>query len=166
MNFEKEKMTSEEFINHLDGIYISMKTLLRENDPYTNYVVLETLNEVYNMAVANNISEDYLKKYLQLINEVKKNHKIEKKVSTKLSPFNDSEAIWNIEKQMNELIVEEDVRMTKEEAINEYIKKFGGFPYSLFMGASDEVIIEAVEKAIKTGEEIYFDKEENSNVSY
>ncbi len=44
--------------------------------------------------------------------------------------------------------------MTADRAIDLYIEKYGGFPYFMFMGASDEVIIEAVKKALDTGEEI------------
>lgn len=44
--------------------------------------------------------------------------------------------------------------MTREEAIEAYTDKFGGFPYFLMMGASDEAVITAVEKALKSGEEI------------
>lgn len=44
--------------------------------------------------------------------------------------------------------------MTVEEAINEYIKKFGGFPYFLFMGASEETIIAVIEEALNSGVEI------------
>lgn len=52
-------------------------------------------------------------------------------------------------------------KLTKEEAINEYTKKFGGFPYFLFMGASDEVIVKAIQEALKTGNAIT--AEENKN---
>lgn len=52
-------------------------------------------------------------------------------------------------------------KQTKEEAINEYTKKFGGFPYFLFMGASDEVIVKAIQEALKTGNAIT--AEENKN---
>ena len=45
--------------------------------------------------------------------------------------------------------------MTREEAIEAYSKKFGGFPYFLFMGcANDKYLISAVEEALKTGKEI------------
>ena len=44
--------------------------------------------------------------------------------------------------------------MTREEAIKAYEDKFGGFPYFLMMGTPDEVIIAAVEKSLRTGEEI------------
>lgn len=44
--------------------------------------------------------------------------------------------------------------MTREEAIAAYTKKFGGFPYFLMMGASDEAVIKAVKKALKSGKEI------------
>lgn len=45
--------------------------------------------------------------------------------------------------------------MTLEEAMNSYIIRFGGFPYFLFQGVSDEqMIIKAIENALETGEEI------------
>ena len=44
--------------------------------------------------------------------------------------------------------------MTREEAIEAYTEKFGGFPYFLMMGASDKAVVAAVEKALKLGEEI------------
>lgn len=50
--------------------------------------------------------------------------------------------------------------MTVNEAIEKYSDKFGGFPYFLFLGASDELIIESVEKALATGNEIEPDNNE------
>lgn len=44
--------------------------------------------------------------------------------------------------------------MTREEAIAAYTEKFGGFPHFLMMGTSDEAVITAVKKALKSGEEI------------
>lgn len=44
--------------------------------------------------------------------------------------------------------------MTRNEAIQAYIDKFGGFPYFLMMGASDEHVIEQVQKSLKSGQEI------------
>lgn len=44
--------------------------------------------------------------------------------------------------------------MNVEEAINEYKKKFGGFPYFLFMSASEETIIAVIEEALDSGVEI------------
>lgn len=44
--------------------------------------------------------------------------------------------------------------MTKEEAIKAYTDMFGGFPYFLMMGASDEAIIEAVQKSLESKREI------------
>lgn len=44
--------------------------------------------------------------------------------------------------------------VTADEAIKAYTERFGGWPAFLMMGASDEYIIEAVEKALKTGREI------------
>jgi hypothetical protein len=49
--------------------------------------------------------------------------------------------------------------MTAEEAVGAYTKIFGGFPYFLFMGASEEVIVDAVEEALRTGEEIQAEEE-------
>lgn len=44
--------------------------------------------------------------------------------------------------------------MTKDQAIQAYSEKFGGFPYFLFMGAEDGDIVDAVEQALRTGKEI------------
>lgn len=52
---------------------------------------------------------------------------------------------------------------TVQTAINDYTDKFGGFPHFLFMGASDEVIINAVKEALANNKEITAD---NSNVDY
>lgn len=49
--------------------------------------------------------------------------------------------------------------MRVEEAIKKYTDKFGGFPMFLMMGAEDEYIIEKVEEALRTGEEITADEE-------
>ena len=43
---------------------------------------------------------------------------------------------------------------TEEDAINAYTDRFGGFPYFLFMGAEEDVIIDAVVKALETDREI------------
>lgn len=43
---------------------------------------------------------------------------------------------------------------TEEDAINAYSERFGGFPYYLFMGAEEDVIIDAVVKALETDREI------------
>ena len=43
---------------------------------------------------------------------------------------------------------------TEEDAINAYTERFGGFPYFIFMGAEEDVIIDAVVKAIETDREI------------
>ena len=43
---------------------------------------------------------------------------------------------------------------TDEDAINAYVERFGGFPYFLFMGAEEDVIIDAVVKALETDREI------------
>ena len=43
---------------------------------------------------------------------------------------------------------------TEEDAINAYTERFGGFPYYLFMGAEEDVIIDAVVRALETDREI------------
>ena len=43
---------------------------------------------------------------------------------------------------------------TEEDAINAYTERFGGFPYYLFMGAEEDVIIDAVVKSLETDREI------------
>ena len=48
--------------------------------------------------------------------------------------------------------------MTVKEAIDSYTKKFGGFPYFLFLGAEDEQIIKAVSQALESGKEIEADQ--------
>lgn len=46
---------------------------------------------------------------------------------------------------------------TEEDAIDAYAERFGGFPYYLFMGAEEDVIIDAVVKALETDREIEAD---------
>lgn len=43
---------------------------------------------------------------------------------------------------------------TEDDAISAYTERFGGFPYYLFMGAEEDVIIDAVVKALETEREI------------
>ena len=43
---------------------------------------------------------------------------------------------------------------TEDDAISAYAEHFGGFPYYLFMGAEEDVIIDAVVKALETDREI------------
>ena len=43
---------------------------------------------------------------------------------------------------------------TEGDAISAYTERFGGFPYFLFMGAEEDVIIDAVVKALETDREI------------
>lgn len=38
--------------------------------------------------------------------------------------------------------------MTADEAIDLYIERFGGFPYFMFMGAEDSIIIDAVKNSL------------------
>ena len=52
---------------------------------------------------------------------------------------------------------------TKDEAIDAYIDRFGGFPYFLFMGSEEDVIIDAVIKAIETDRMI---EPKNDDVMY
>lgn len=44
--------------------------------------------------------------------------------------------------------------MTADEAIEAYTERFGGFPYFLMMGATDEYLVRKVEEALATGQEI------------
>ncbi len=52
--------------------------------------------------------------------------------------------------------------MTREEAVEAYSKKFGGFPCFLFPSVcpDDEYVISAVEEALKTGKEIEPEKDD------
>ena len=43
---------------------------------------------------------------------------------------------------------------TEDDAISAYTERFGGFPYYLFMGAEEDVIIDAVVNALETDSEI------------
>ena len=43
---------------------------------------------------------------------------------------------------------------TEDDAISAYTERFGGFPYFLFMGAEEDVIIDSVVKALETDREI------------
>ena len=43
---------------------------------------------------------------------------------------------------------------TEDDAISAYAERFGGFPYYLFMGTEEDVIIDAVVKALETDSEI------------
>ena len=42
----------------------------------------------------------------------------------------------------------------EDDAISAYTERFGGFPYYIFMGAEEDVIIDAVVKALETDREI------------
>lgn len=43
---------------------------------------------------------------------------------------------------------------TKEDAINAYIDRFGGFPNFLFMGSPDDFVIDEVVKALELDRKI------------
>ena len=43
---------------------------------------------------------------------------------------------------------------TEDDAISAYTERFGGFPYFIFMGAEEDVIIDAVVNALETDREI------------
>ena len=43
---------------------------------------------------------------------------------------------------------------TEEDAINAYTERFGGVPHFIFMVAEEDVIIDAVVKALETDREI------------
>ena len=45
-------------------------------------------------------------------------------------------------------------KKTVEEVEEEYIEMFGGYPYFLLMGASDDYIIEKLSECIKTGKKL------------
>ena len=47
--------------------------------------------------------------------------------------------------------------MTKDEAIRAYEVKYGGVPFFLLMGASDEYIVNALTKCVDTGRELEAD---------
>ncbi|MBE6152724.1 MAG: hypothetical protein E7166_00660 [Firmicutes bacterium] len=47
--------------------------------------------------------------------------------------------------------------------IDEYVKKFGGFPHYLFMGADEEIIIQTIKNALNSGKEI---STSESNIDY
>ncbi|MGI6033654.1 MAG: hypothetical protein ACOX69_09580 [Coriobacteriales bacterium] len=49
--------------------------------------------------------------------------------------------------------------MQREEAIEAYSKKFGGFPSFLVMGMSDDDLVELIEKSLETGKPISYDKD-------
>ena len=50
---------------------------------------------------------------------------------------------------------DKEINMSKvDDVIEKYEEKFGGVPYFLIMGASDEYIIEALSKCIETGKEL------------
>ena len=42
----------------------------------------------------------------------------------------------------------------RERAEQEYIKKFGGIPYFLIMGAEDDYVIEKLRECVRTGKEL------------
>lgn len=43
---------------------------------------------------------------------------------------------------------------TEDDAISAYVERFGGFPYYLFMGSEEDVIIDDVVKALELDREI------------
>ncbi len=47
--------------------------------------------------------------------------------------------------------------MTKGEAIQAYMDRFGGFPFMSAQGFPDEDIVMMIEKALETGKEIAFE---------
>lgn len=52
---------------------------------------------------------------------------------------------------------------TKEDAIDAYIDRFGGFPKFLFMGANEDYIIDEVVKALEIDRKI---EPKNEEVTY
>ncbi len=53
--------------------------------------------------------------------------------------------------------------MTRDEAVKAYTERFGGFPFMSTRGLPDEIVINMVEKALDTDEEISFDFDDNSD---
>ena len=51
-------------------------------------------------------------------------------------------------------------KMDFKRAKENYIKKFGGFPYFLMMGMEDEEAIILMEKAVEEGKEIQIESED------
>ena len=49
---------------------------------------------------------------------------------------------------------------TDDDAISAYVDRFGGFPYYLFMGSEEDVVIDAVVKALETDREIEAEDDE------
>jgi len=50
-------------------------------------------------------------------------------------------------------------KMDFKKAKENYIKKFGGFPYFLMMGMEDEEAAKLMEKAVEEGKEIQIESE-------
>lgn len=53
----------------------------------------------------------------------------------------------------NGIMTKEDIKKKREEVVEAYEEMFGGYPAFLFMGASDEVVIKALEPCLKSGKE-------------
>lgn len=57
-------------------------------------------------------------------------------------------------------MTKKEIKKKKEEVVSAYIEMFGGYPYFLLMGASDEAIIKALEPCLESGEEYEGEPEE------
>ncbi len=77
-------------------------------------------------------------------------------------PIPDINIFESLENATN-LEIPENFKVKKEDLIDLYTKKFGGYPTFLLMGASDEQIIEKLLKSLKTGKELIA---ENQDADY
>lgn len=51
----------------------------------------------------------------------------------------------------------------RQEAVDAYMKKFGGFPFMSFRGVPDDIVIEEVKEALKNNKEISIDFDDNDS---
>ncbi len=63
-------------------------------------------------------------------------------------------------KNATSLEIPNEFKITKEEVIDLYTKRFGGYPAFLLMGATDEIIIEKLLESLKTGKELIIENKE------
>lgn len=54
--------------------------------------------------------------------------------------------------------------MTKQEAVQAYVEQFGGFPFMAVRGLPEDVLVELVQKALASGEEIAFERNEDITI--
>lgn len=124
---EEIRIKAQEILETLNGLEEGEKILLNEVEPGIYYATIETQRRGPGSLI---IGDDLT--YLFGSSAMVDSELLEEFKSGKRTSYN----------------------LIKEKAINEYTKKFGGFPYFLFMGANDDIIIAAIEEALKTGKEI------------